>query len=149
MHATLVLALLAAQPDREDLFPKLPPPAAATAGDTPLKKLQKERFNERLKAAEKINAALRSGQVTGADFDGYVRLLLTLADNGAELEGKPADRVKWLELRIEVLKRAEKIASDRTAAGSEPAQVLHLAKAARLDAEIDLLKLKESLKPDK
>ena len=66
-----------------------------------------------------------------------------------DVEQKPADKVKWLQMRVDVLKGQEDIARRRTEAGVENASASLLAKAARIDAEIDLLKLKESLKGDK
>ena len=72
-----------------------------------------------------------------------------LASNAADVEPKADAKVKWMELRVEVLKSQEAMARARVEAGAENASATLLAKAARLDAEIDLLKLKESLKADK
>jgi hypothetical protein len=114
--------------------------------DAPLLKLQKERFNARLEAARLQLQAVRAGALNTQQFND---LLTMLATNAVEVERKPEDKVRWLQMRVDVLKSQEAIARKRTEAGVENASATLLAKAARIDAEIDLLKLKESMKGDK
>jgi hypothetical protein len=114
--------------------------------DGPLLKLQKERFNARLEAARLNAKAVQAGAMNTNQFN---ELLAVLASNAADVEPKPEGKVKWMELRVDVLKSQEAMARKRAEVGVENASASLLAKAARIDAEIDLLKLKESLKGDK
>jgi len=114
--------------------------------DAPLLKLQKERFNARLEAARLQVQAVRVGALNTQQLS---ELLAVLASNAVDVEQKPADKVKWMEMRVGLLKGQEEMARRRVEAGAENASASLLAKAARIDAEIDLLKLKESLKGDK
>jgi hypothetical protein len=52
-------------------------------------------------------------------------------------------------MRLEAAKEFEKFIAIRVELASDPSQTLDFVKAARLDAEIDLLKLKEALKDKK
>ena len=114
--------------------------------DAPLLKLQKERFNARLEAARLQLQAARAGALNTQQL---YELLGMLASNAVDVERKPEDKVKWLQMRVDVLKGQEDIARRRAEAGAENASASLLAKAARIDAEIDLLKMKESMKGDK
>jgi hypothetical protein len=67
-----------------------------------------------------------------------------------ELIDKPADRVKCYEFRVEFLKRVENYMPHLVAIGTHQSQSCNLASAARIDAEIELLKFKtEAAKPKK
>jgi len=153
MHAAVALALLIAQPAPKKEVPKLDPFIAkaveADANDTPLRKLQKERARERATALALIRRSMEVGTWTQADFTHFIRLQSTLAENLAELMDKPADKVKCYEMRLDAANEFERVTKARVDVGAEPPQNLNLAKAARVDAEIDLLKLKESIKHGK
>ena len=114
--------------------------------DAPLLKLQKERFNARLEAARLYAQAVQAGAMNTQQF---YELLAVLASNAVDVEPKPEQKVKWMELRVDVLRSQEAMARKRAEVGAENASASLLAKAARIDAEIDLLRLKESLKGDK
>jgi hypothetical protein len=58
-------------------------------------------------------------------------LLAVLASNGADVETTAEGRVKWMELRVEVLKSQEARARKRVEAGAENAAASLLARAAR------------------
>jgi hypothetical protein len=121
-------------------------PFAVGDADGPLLKLQKERFNARLEAARLQAQAVRVGALNTQQLND---LLAVLASNAVDVEQQPEAKVKWMELRVTVLKIQEAMALKRVEAGAENASASLLARAARIDAEIDLLKLKESLKGDK
>lgn len=121
-------------------------PFPAAEADGALLKLQKERFNARLEAAQLQLQAVRAGALNAQQLN---ELLAVLASNAADVEPKAENKVKWMEMRVEVLKSQEAIARARVEAGAENPSASLLAKAARLDAEIDLLKLKDALKADK
>ncbi len=93
-----------------------------------------------------MNEIIQIGRWDSAFFGEYVKLHVTLAENLAELFDKPADKIKCSEMRVEKLKELEKFIDTRVKTGTEPPQNLNVAKAVRIDAEIDLLKLKETLK---
>ena len=142
------LAFLApAAPPAADTSPALSKlldmkPFPVADSDAPLLKLQKERFNARLEAARLQAQAVRAGSFNTQQLND---LLAVLASNAVDVAEKPDDKVRWMEMRVEVLRSQEAIARKRAEAGAENAAASLLAKAARIDAEIDLLKLKDSL----
>ena len=145
----------AQEPAKKELLPapKLNPFIAKAVEpdpkDSPLRKLQKERCRERAAAVVKIEEVLAFGRYEPAFYSDYVRLQSTLAENLAELMDKPADKVKCYEMRLNAMKEWERFTKARVESGTGPPQDLNLARAARLDAEIDLLKVKESVKGGK
>jgi hypothetical protein len=154
--AVLLLApgIATAQPPKQDEASPLPrilalKPVAASEDDSPIRKLQKERFNARLAAAQMQYQRLQIGAVTSDGLRQLPGLVARMAEDRADLELNPADRVKWLELRVEVLREYERIARRRVEAGTSNPDEVSLATAARADAEIDLLRLQESLKKGK
>jgi hypothetical protein len=121
-------------------------PAAADPADPPVRKLQKERFNARLGAAKIQLAARQAGAAAPLDLTAVVD---RLALDGAELEDKPADRVKWLRLRVDALKDQERLAKAQAKQGGILELDALLITAARADAEIDLIRLQDSLNQKK
>jgi hypothetical protein len=116
------------------------------ACDTPLRKLQKERCIDRAMALAIMRDSIAIGGWNSTDLNDHIKLHNTLADNLAELSDKPADWVKWYEMRVAKLKEVEKFMQTRSEVGSDAPQLVYIAIAARKDAEIALLKLKESIK---
>ena len=151
MHAVLTLALMIAQPapkekEREvKLDPFVAKAVEPDAKDTPLRKLQKERARERAIAISHIKETLEVGGWQPSFFHEFIKLRVTLAENLAELMDKPADKVKCYEMRLDATKEFERFINIRVTTGNDPPQNLNLARAARIDAEIDLLKLKAEL----
>lgn len=143
------LALSAAQPPAKDaprsVLARLAElkPAAADANDHPIRKLQKERYNARLEAAKLAAQAAQAGATTRGESTG---LLMALTENAADLEDDPAGRVKWMQMRVDLLKEQEALAKERVKAGASQAAEGLAATAARADAEIDLLMFQEFLK---
>ena len=118
-------------------------PAAADATDPPIRKLQKERYNARLEAAQGLAKSARAGATSAGELTG---LVMVLAENAADLEENPAGRVKWLQLRVDLLKEQERAMKAQAKAGAARVGEASLATAARADAEIDLLLFQEFLK---
>lgn len=121
-------------------------PAPADPADGPVRKLLKERYNARLLAVPLQKQVVGAGLVTPEQM---TRLVMALAENAADLEENPADRVKWMRLRVDLLKEQEQEAWARAKAKSPrtPGEA-PLATAARADAELDLLMFQEFLKKD-
>ena len=113
--------------------------AKLNPADTPLRKLQKERCAERAAAIAKITGAMRAGR-SPADPGEFLKLQVALTENLLEVVDKPADKVRCYELQVQVLKDWERATGLRVAAGTDPPHALNVARAARLDAEIALLK---------
>ncbi|HEV3383647.1 MAG TPA: hypothetical protein VG097_02465 [Gemmata sp.] len=113
--------------------------------DSPIRKLQRERCRERAIYLAKVNTLIAIGKSNPQDFLDYLKLSATLTENLQELVDKPAAKLKCLEMRVELLKTGEKFIETRVLVGSDPSQNLNAAKAARLDAEIDLLKFKAEI----
>jgi hypothetical protein len=91
--------------------------------DTPLRKLQKERCRERAVALAKLQTVIDIGKWNPTDFPDTLKISITLSENLLEVLDKPADKVKCYEIRLG----------------------LNIAKAARIDAEIELLKFKTEI----
>jgi hypothetical protein len=150
MFATLVLAAtLAGQPDPKG-HPIVPPKlgevvetlAKADDKDTPLRKLQKERVRERATYVKRMEEVYTIGQWDAASDREFTQMLIELMANLAELAEKPEDRVKCYEMRVEALKKHEEIITNLVKTGRDRAPSVNRAKAMRIDAEIDLMKLK-------
>jgi hypothetical protein len=119
------------------------------AKDSDVLKLQKERARDRVRAMAKIHEAINSGDWNAADLGLYVKEQRLLWENLSGLATRPVDKLKCAEMRLEAVKEFEKFITARVEVGSDPSQNQDFVKAARLDAEIDLLKLKDALKAKK
>jgi hypothetical protein len=114
----------------------------ADPNDSLLRKLQKERCRERAHAIAQITGVIQIGAWNPTYYTDYIRLQMTFWENLAELADTPANKVKYYERRIDAAKEIEQFFTVRVNAGNEPPHTLSLARATRIDAEIDLLKLK-------
>jgi hypothetical protein len=117
--------------------------------DTPLRKLQKQRVRDRALYLAKMQIVIKIGNWYEAEHAAHQQTHWLLAENLAELMEKPADKIKCHEMRVEALKEFEKMVTESVKVGKSRPQSLNLARAARIDAEVELLKLKESLKAGK
>jgi hypothetical protein len=113
--------------------------------DSPLRKLQKERCRQRAIALAKYQTLMEIGKSDPSDNAEKLRVSTALAENLLDVFDKPADKLKCYEMRVDALKGMEKFAAQRVEMGTEPSQSLNIAKAARIDAEIELLKFQSSL----
>jgi hypothetical protein len=151
MLTAVTLALLIAQPapkekGREaELDPFIAKAIEPDAKDTPLRKLQKERCRERAGAVALIKEILALGKHDPSFYADSIKLQVTLWENVAEVVATPADKVKCYEKRLDAAKEIERFVGVRVASGNDPPQSLNIAKANRIDAEIDLLRLKEQV----
>jgi hypothetical protein len=119
------------------------------ASDTALLALQKERTRHRAIYIE-INEEIRIIGISCVPmFMEYVQEQRTLWENLAELAVAPEDKLKCAEMRITTARQFELFVASRVEVGSDPSENLNVAKAARLDAEIELLKLKQAIKDKK
>lgn len=145
----LAVAVMIAQPAPKVPEFKLDPVTAEAIKpdpkDPPLRKLQKERCRERADALDRITEIVTLGNWSPSFYRDYVKLQITFWENLAELEEKPADRVKYFERRVDAAKEIERFLSVLVNAGNEPPHSHTLAKATRIDTEIDLLKLKDQM----
>jgi hypothetical protein len=114
--------------------------------DTLLRKLQKARVRDRALYVVKMNSVISGGWWEGEDFLEFLKAQMQLGDNFAELVDRPADRVKALELRLAELKEFEKYIATLDERGRIDPQKLNIARAACLDAEIALYRLRAALK---
>jgi hypothetical protein len=117
--------------------------APAGPADTPLRVLQKERFNARLHVAQSAARAVQASVAPVTELAGPVSIL---ALNGADLEDRAEGRVKWFQLRVDVLKDAEQDSQVKLKGPAMSLTEINLIRANRADAEIDLLLLNESIK---
>lgn len=148
----LALALTPVQPPKQkppdvELDPFLAKLVKPDDKDTPLRKLQKERVRLRALAIGDIKDRRDKGHMAG-DRE-TVELQGALWRNAVELTANPADAVKCHEKRVEAAKEWEAFVAARVAKGIQPPHYLHISKAARIDAEITLLKLKDTTKSGK
>jgi RNA polymerase sigma factor (sigma-70 family) len=129
-------------------------PAIANAlkpdpNDTPLRKLQKERCVARSIYLAKILTLIDFGKLNGKwnplDSTEVVPVPGLLSNNLMELMEKPEDKIKCFEFRIAFLKNIEKFTDFRVQVGTDPSQNRDIIIAARIDAEIDLLKFKAQI----
>jgi hypothetical protein len=120
------------------------------ANDTALLKLQKARPHARALYMAKWKEVIDIGASSVAYFyDEVIREQRELWNNLAELATTPEDKIKCAEMHVADMKWIEKVITKNVEVGAFYSHYGNFAKAARLDAEIDLLKLKEALKAGK
>jgi hypothetical protein len=117
--------------------------------DSEVLKLQKERARERAIYIAKTQEVIKVGNWNHEWLGEYAKEQRTLWENLSGLASKPEDKLKCAEMRVAAAKEFEKFITTRVEVGSDPSQNQEFAKAFRIDAEIDLLKLKEALKDKK
>jgi hypothetical protein len=113
--------------------------------DSPLRKLQKERCREQAIYLKKVKELIAIGRFNAQDYTDYINYSASVVENVLELVGKTTDKLKCLELQVELAKISEKFTETRVAVGSDPSHVLNFARAARMDAEIRVLKYKAEI----
>ncbi len=120
------------------------PPALPTAAADapPLRKAQVELVREGVDYIARCKELMRTGAWAVSDFRKYADVLTETCRVAAELEEKPAKRVPWYELRVQRMKDVENLISQGVKVGNVAPQELNLIRFQRLQAEIDLLKLK-------
>jgi hypothetical protein len=120
----------------------LPPWPTVAANAPQLRKIQFEQLQESRDYLERVKEVLRIGSYNFQFIRDYVNMTVEVYRLAAELEEKPAKRVPWYEARVRKLKELERSVELRVEQGTEPPQGLPLARFHRLQAEIDLTKLK-------
>ena len=119
------------------------PPAPTIAADAPLLlKVQYEQFQEGLAFQDRAEEIIRLGVYDSRLFREYLNITTETYRLAGELEEKPAKRVPWYEARVLRLKEFETFIEMRVRNGFDPPQNLHAIRFARLQAELDLLRLK-------
>lgn len=121
----------------------------SNSADTPLKKLQKERCSEALIALAKHQEKIKNGGWDSSSFTLFQELAESLSSNLQEAMDNEEDRIKGYEFVAKALKEFEEFTAERVRNGTETTQRFHIAKAARLDIEIELLKLKAQVEKPK
>jgi hypothetical protein len=115
-------------------------------GDDAVQKLMKERYNTALVLLEARLKQFSAGRVTASaleeGLDQVLRARMGLTD-------KPADLIPLLELRFELAREVEKAAEANFEAGRSDGDVPPAAKIARINAEIDLLRMKKRASTEK
>lgn len=95
----------------------------------------------------KVKVLVELGIWNSQDFAELLRAIDALGQNLLELARAPEEITKCHELRIGLLKEFETIMDKRVQNGTDPRQYLNLAKAARIDAEIELLRFMPRMEP--
>ena len=154
-RSPLLLTLITALPTAKGNEPPEPNStcfiAKAVEPDPATRRSASSRRNaaERAAAVVLIKEILAIGKYDPNYYADSIKLHTALWENVAEVVDTPADKVKCYEKRLDAAKEFEAFTRVRVAAGNDPPQSLNIAKAARIDAEIDLLKLKDSPKGGK
>jgi hypothetical protein len=119
------------------------PPWPAAAADAPqLRRLQVEQLQEGRAYIDRMIRVTRVGRYTPEDVRELAAVTAETYRLAAELEEKPAARVPWYEARVRKLKEYEQTVEQRVATGTSGPQEVNLARMRRLQAEIDLTKVK-------
>jgi hypothetical protein len=112
-----------------------------TADNAELQKALQTRRNAAKEEVEALRGLYGSGRAALDDVAGAVA---RHARAGLELATTPAQRVKVLTVPYETSVELEKIVREKFGQGNEPSQAMHRATAARLAAEIDLLRARRA-----
>lgn len=111
--------------------------------DSPLRKLQRDRCRDRANYLGQIEIRIASKTNSAADLFEGPKVVGALTDNLLELLQKTEDKIKCYEFRISWLKRMKDLIDMRNMAGDD--LTLDIVDAARIDAEIELLKFKAQI----
>jgi hypothetical protein len=123
-------------------------PMKAAPGDDDVQKLQKERFNTALLLLKMQITRFEAGSETGhAGSLGTAMEQIILARR--ELTDKPADLIPLLEVRFELARAAERRAEDHLQLGRIDPTAPLAAKIVRINAEVDLLRMKKKASTQK
>lgn len=114
--------------------------------DTPLLRLQRERAREFAVCVAKSKEIIAIGRWDPAMASEFADASNQLWDVLADVFLLPENREECRRLRLAAARETEKFVDMRVKIGNQPPQDLHLARAERIDAEIDLLKFQESLR---
>ena len=123
----------------------LPPLPTLMANDSPLRKVLLAQVREGLAYLAYMKEIISIGSWNQTFFPQYLRITNDVFRVAAELE--PAKRMPWYETRIRRLKAVEQFMLMRVKKGTAPPHALDLASFVRLQAEVDLLKLKAEVEP--
>lgn len=110
--------------------------------DSQLRKLQKEICFALGTYMAKVEVLIQIGKWNPQDFSETIRVSVSLPKNLIELMEKPEDKLKCYELEVKLLKGIFDFTNTRVMVGTDPSQNRDVAKAAWLESEVKLLKLK-------
>jgi predicted urease superfamily metal-dependent hydrolase len=110
--------------------------------DSQLHKLQKEVCFALGVYLAKIQTLLEMGKWNPQEFAETIRVSVSFSKNLLELMEKPEDKLKCYELEVRLLESIYKFTDTRVIVGTDPSQNRDFARAAWLEAEVKLLKLK-------
>ena len=135
------LLLCAAEPEKPaGAMPALP---ALAADAPPLRKAQLELVREGLAYLKRTQDLVKADAWVPSDFRYFAEVLAETCRAAAELEEKPANRVAWFEARVGRLKEAERLIDRVARRGVVAPRDLNLIRFQRIQAEVDLLRLRE------
>jgi hypothetical protein len=118
--------------------------------DSPLRKLQREMCEARAKCLARLLGSIYPGKMWNPQENAMViKTPDDLTKNLLEVVEKTEDKLKCYEFNARCLQIIYKFMDKRVEIGSEPSNSGDYAKAAWLDAEIDLLRFKESIAKEK
>jgi hypothetical protein len=115
--------------------------------DDELRKLLTERYNASIQELKGLQEQVRAGKIA---FSNYLEAGKRLAVAGLELEEAPEKQFRFLQEYLELTRAIEDFAEEQYDAGSMNTADYQMMKCLRLDAEIQVLRLKrkvDSTKP--
>jgi hypothetical protein len=136
-----------AQPDRAEQEKPITPllelkPVKVNKDDSEMQKLLKERYNQALLGLAARHQEFQAGRGTLEVLQDAAKRLVKA---GLELKEEPKDQVALLSGYIDVLKGIENAVEMRVQSGRAPMADLCEVRYNRLDAAIDLLRLKKKV----
>jgi hypothetical protein len=146
---------VAAEPPEKRTSPQdkgtdgMPPPPAIAADASPLRKAQLELVREGLAYIKRCKDLIRADAWVPSDFRKFADVLTETCRVAAELEEKSANRVPWFESRVRQMKEVEDLIDRSVRSGNLAPQELTLVRFQRLQAEVDLLKIKAEMEKAK
>jgi hypothetical protein len=111
----------------------------------PLTKVRLAQLYEGTEYLLRFQEKLWHGSFRTGEYASYLNMVADVFRLAAELDGTPAGRVALYEDRVRVMKEVERYTGDRVNAGTDPPHALAETRFHRLQAEADLLRLKDEL----
>jgi len=111
--------------------------------DSALRKLQRQRYNATVAELSDVYQLFASGR---ARLDDATSCIESFAVAGSDVAESAPERVRQLELALDVARNVESITDAKHAEGNEPRHSLQHARACRLGIEIQLVRAREAVK---
>jgi hypothetical protein len=124
-------------------------PRPIPAAGTPLEKVRTAQLNEGVAFIVKFKMLIDAGAYRPEEYGSFIDAIGSTCRVEAELSAGPKAKLAAAEHRVRLMSLLEEFARRRVESGTDPSRQLNRARFERLQAEAELLVLKEQLAKEK